>query len=112
MTTILNTTNKKYAVVIGINYFNTDSELRGCINDAKNLATFLKEKANYEENITLLIDDGTTPLPTKANIIQSFNNEDITFSMDQKKMEMYIDYKNSRTVFKGLDAEEFPSLIK
>lgn len=34
-------TGKKKALCIGINYFNTDAELKGCINDARNMKQFL-----------------------------------------------------------------------
>ena len=74
MLPVLSSSTKKYAVVIGINYYNTSSELSGCINDANNLKTFLTQKAQYlPENILTLVDNGTTIRPTKQNIINSFN---------------------------------------
>ena len=74
MNPIINTSTKKYAVLIGINYFNTASQLNGCINDALHLKSFLTTKANYlPENIVTLVDDGTATMPTKQNIINSFN---------------------------------------
>jgi len=72
-TPIINTSNKKFAVLIGINYYNTSNQLNGCINDANHLKTFLLEKCNYlPENILMLVDDGTGLAPTKQNIINSF----------------------------------------
>lgn len=61
----------KRAVLIGINYFGTDSELRGCIKDISNIYKFL---SGYE--VTILHDgkrsdfpEGGSPiLPTDANI--------------------------------------------
>lgn len=43
-----------------------------------------------------------------VDIMQSFNNEDIEFSVDEEKSELYVDYKNSRTVFKGISEKEYP----
>lgn len=74
MTSILDAKNKKFAVLVGINYVGTESELNGCINDAKHLKSFLIEKAGYlPENIVLIADDGISTKPTKQNILNSFN---------------------------------------
>ena len=37
----------KFALVIAINYFNTNSELYGCINDGYNIINFIKSKFKY-----------------------------------------------------------------
>lgn len=73
MTTIINSSNKKFAVVIGINYVGTSNELNGCINDANHVKTFLTEKAGYlPSNIVTLLDDGIATQPTKQNILNTF----------------------------------------
>lgn len=60
---------QKKALLVGINYKNTDSELYGCINDVLNMKNFLIKNGGYkEENITLLSDDSIIK-PTKINII-------------------------------------------
>lgn len=70
---IIKPTNKKFALIIGINYVGTSSELSGCINDANNLKKFLMEKAGYAlENILMLADDNIHTKPTKQNILNSF----------------------------------------
>lgn len=43
-----------------------------------------------------------------VDIMQSYNTEDITISVSDKKSELYIEYKNSKTVFKGITPLEFP----
>ncbi|KAJ7931541.1 peptidase C14, caspase domain-containing protein [Mycena leptocephala] len=63
---------KKKALCIGINYFRQSSELRGCINDARNIQQFLCSKFGYRmEDIVMLTDDAQNPrqVPTKENII-------------------------------------------
>lgn len=62
----------KYALLVGLNYYHTQYELHGCVNDVLDMKKFIAEKRGYkEENITLLTDritDNTLP-PTKANIL-------------------------------------------
>ncbi|KAI9635791.1 putative metacaspase [Dioszegia hungarica] len=65
-------TGSRKALCIGINYFGTSSELKGCINDARNVEKFLCTRYNYRsEDIVMLTDDARNPrqIPTKANII-------------------------------------------
>jgi len=58
--------NNKKALIIGINYLGTSSELNGCINDAKSIETYLNEQ-NYT-NIKMLTDE-TAMTPTRENIL-------------------------------------------
>ncbi|KAJ3753534.1 peptidase C14, caspase domain-containing protein [Lentinula raphanica] len=65
---------RKKALCIGINYFNTSSELRGCINDAQNMQRFLCTHFGYkQEDIVMLTDDSrnSRQIPTRANILQA-----------------------------------------
>lgn len=60
--------------MIGINYFGQEGELRGCINDTKNLSQYLIENHGYKrEDMVILTDDQTNPVmqPTKQNIINA-----------------------------------------
>jgi len=61
------TLRKSKALLIGINYKGTSSELHGCINDVKNVEKVLK-KQNYTE-IFMMTDDTETK-PTFENIIK------------------------------------------
>lgn len=57
--------------MIGINYFGQNGELRGCINDTKNVSAFLMERYNYKrEDMIILTDDAQDAVlqPTAANI--------------------------------------------
>lgn len=71
---IINPNNKKYAVLIGINYGHMSmNRLNGCINDANNLKEILITKFGYDPiNILMMVDDGDSLSPTKQNIIDSF----------------------------------------
>ncbi|KAH9058343.1 metacaspase-1 [Lactarius vividus] len=67
-------TGKKRALCIGINYIGQQAELRGCINDARNIERFLCERFGYKrEDIVVLTDDQQDPrsIPTKVNIIRA-----------------------------------------
>lgn len=69
-----NCTGKRKALLIGINYFGQNGELRGCINDVHNLSTYLIEKWNYKrEDMVQLTDDNPDPVmqPTKENIVRA-----------------------------------------
>lgn len=69
-----NMSNKK-ALIIGINYEGTTSELRGCQNDAFDIQSLLKSKFGFQEkNINVLVEkDGYTP-PTRANILSHLSS--------------------------------------
>lgn len=59
----------KKALLVGINYFNTDAELLGCGNDIKNIRDMLIKFFNYEaRNITMLSEDPNIARPTRSAI--------------------------------------------
>ncbi|KAF6756184.1 peptidase C14 [Ephemerocybe angulata] len=65
-------TGTKKALLIGINYVGTESELSGCVNDVLNLRKFITERWGYEnENIVTVTDDPkvSSIAPTRKNII-------------------------------------------
>ena len=67
-------TGKRKALFIGINYFGTQSELKGCINDVKNIKKFLEEQYKLDE-VLVLTDDQTSDqskMPTRENILKGF----------------------------------------
>ncbi|KAH6654472.1 Metacaspase-1 [Truncatella angustata] len=69
-----NCSGRRKALLIGINYIGQKNELRGCINDVKNLSAFLIERYNYKyEDMVILTDDQSDAVrhPTKANIIRA-----------------------------------------
>ncbi|KAG9998405.1 hypothetical protein KCU78_g16457, partial [Aureobasidium melanogenum] len=43
-----NCTGKRKALLIGINYFGQKGQLRGCINDVKNMSNYLMEAFGYK----------------------------------------------------------------
>ncbi|KAF9355175.1 Ca(2+)-dependent cysteine protease [Mortierella sp. AD094] len=63
---------RKRALFIGINYFGQRNELRGCINDVRNIKTFIIRQFGFREEDTItLTDDQKDPtrIPTKANML-------------------------------------------
>jgi hypothetical protein len=65
----------KIALVIGCNYSNTSTNLKGSIKDANNMRGILIDAYQYDQNnIILLIDDDTNNLPTKESILNNLNN--------------------------------------
>ncbi|KAJ7670750.1 peptidase C14, caspase domain-containing protein [Mycena polygramma] len=67
-------TGRRRALCIGINYRGQRHELRGCINDAKHVFSFLVRHAGYKaEDIVVLTDDSphARSQPTRQNIIDA-----------------------------------------
>lgn len=62
------------AVVIAINYVGQQGELSGCHNDGYNMIEYIKNVHGFpEENITILMDDGTQTEPTRENILSAYS---------------------------------------
>ena len=71
-----NCTGRRKALLVGINYFGQDGELRGCINDVKNMTAYLNNHFGYKrEDMVTLTDDQHNPMsqPTKANILRAMH---------------------------------------
>jgi hypothetical protein len=74
----------KKALIIGINYIGSSSELNGCINDAVNIKKELKRRGYLDENITVLTDNSEIK-PTRNNILMKLlelilsGNEELFF---------------------------------
>lgn len=69
-----NCTGKKKALLIGINYIGSSNQLRGCINDVKNMSKFLNQHFGYKyEDMVILTDDqrDMRRMPTKQNIFNA-----------------------------------------
>ncbi|KAK4675629.1 Ca(2+)-dependent cysteine protease [Podospora pseudoanserina] len=69
-------TGKRKALLIGINYFSQRGQLRGCINDVRNMSSYLVERFGYKrEDMVILTDDQQNPMsqPTKQNILRAMH---------------------------------------
>jgi hypothetical protein len=69
-------TGRRKALLIGINYFGTKAQLRGCINDAKNMVNYLHEYHGYaRDDMVVLTDDQQNPMsrPTKQNMLRAMH---------------------------------------
>jgi hypothetical protein len=71
-------TGNKKSLFVGINYFGSKAELRGCINDVHNIKEFVVTHFKFPTDSThmrVLTDDKNNDpslVPTKQNMIQSF----------------------------------------
>ncbi|CEJ92012.1 Putative Metacaspase-1 [[Torrubiella] hemipterigena] len=69
-------TGRRKALLIGINYFGQRGQLRGCINDVRNMTSYLSEHFGYRrEDMVILTDDQQNPMsqPTKQNILRAMH---------------------------------------
>jgi hypothetical protein len=90
--------NKK-ALLIGINYRNTQYELNGCINDVINMEKLLHKK----KYTTQLLTDDTTIKPTKKNIITSITD---LLSNAQPKDTIFIHYSGHGSNLQDRNGDE------
>lgn len=106
MTTIINNANKKYAVLVAINYTGYEGELNGCINDANHLKTFLMERCGYlPENILMLADDNINEKPTKQNILNSFDTL-VSKATNEQYNELWFSYSGHGSYITDLNGDE------
>ncbi len=71
-----NCSGRRKALLIGINYFGQRGQLRGCINDVKNMSAFLHDNFGYRhDDMVILTDDQQNPMsqPTKQNILRAMH---------------------------------------
>lgn len=69
-------TGMRKALLIGINYFGQRGQLRGCINDVRNMSGYLVTHFGYKrEDMVILTDDQQNPIsqPTKQNILRAMH---------------------------------------
>eukprot|EP01117_Protostelium_nocturnum_P005323 TRINITY_DN1938_c0_g1_i1.p1 TRINITY_DN1938_c0_g1~~TRINITY_DN1938_c0_g1_i1.p1 ORF type:complete len:462 (-),score=171.94 TRINITY_DN1938_c0_g1_i1:214-1599(-) len=66
-------TGRRKALLVGINYKGSTAELRGCINDVRNVKAFLLEKGFVDspQTMVVLTDDqmDRSRMPTRANMM-------------------------------------------
>lgn len=71
-----NCSGRRKALLVGINYFGQRGQLRGCINDVRNMTAYLSEHFGYKrEDMVILTDDQQNPMsqPTKQNILRAMH---------------------------------------
>ncbi|SPO01366.1 probable Metacaspase-1B [Cephalotrichum gorgonifer] len=69
-------TGQRKALLIGINYFGQRGQLRGCINDVRNMSGYLVTHFGYKrDDMVILTDDQQNPIsqPTKQNILRAMH---------------------------------------
>lgn len=94
--------NRK-ALLIGINYINTEFELNGCINDVKNVKKMLTRNCNFKDSNITMVTDQTDMKPTFTNILLLING----FVKNMKKGDTcYFHYSGHGTRVKDLNGDE------
>lgn len=71
-----NCSGRRKALLVGINYFGQRGQLRGCINDVKNMSSFLNQNFGYQrDDMVILTDDQKNAIsqPTKQNILRAMH---------------------------------------
>eukprot|EP00960_Hanusia_phi_P034794 751289-Hanusia_phi.AAC.2 len=72
LSTLIQSSGRKKALLIGINYPGTHNELRGCINDVDNMHNLLRNEGFRREEMVILTDDGRGDgMPTRNEILRA-----------------------------------------
>lgn len=95
----------KLALLIGINYKDTSSELKGCINDVNNMKTFLITQCDYKEENIKILTDNTTVKPTAMNILNEIGRL-IIASYHNKSDQLFIHYSGHGTYIADQNGDE------
>lgn len=99
-------TGRRKALIIGINYFGSKNELRGCINDAHNIFNFLTTRYGYSaDDIVILTDDqqNMVSVPTRANMIRAMQ---WLVKDAQPNDSLFFHYSGHGGLTKDLDGDE------
>lgn len=98
----------RLALLVGINYFNTGNELKGCINDIVDVKDFLINDQKFPpNNIISLRDDQQNNLPTRDNIL---NNLTALVSQMKSGDIMYFHYSGHGANVKDAGNDEIDGL--
>jgi len=100
------------ALLVGINYAEEKNQLSSSHNDVRNMHRYLTEVAGFDaDNVTMLMDDGDCPLPSKANIIETWKElaedskagDSVFFHFSGKGSETIapVDYENAGQICDG-----------
>lgn len=97
---------KRKALIIGINYIGSKNQLRGCINDANNIFTFLTQNYGYaRDDIVMLTDDQheMVRVPTRENMIRAMQ---WLVKGAQPNDSLFFHYSGHGGLTKDLDGDE------
>ena len=95
----------KIALLIGINYEGTDSQLNGCINDANNILEVIVNNMNYKEDDIVIMTDNTELKPTYKNIhVQFLKLAERSFAEDLD--EIFISYSGHGSYMHDTSGDE------
>lgn len=89
------------ALLIGINYFGTSSQLAGCINDIINVEQYLRTCGFTE--FVVLKDDGQSLQPTKINILNALRD---IVSKTKYGDYLYVHYSGHGSQLRDLNGDE------
>ncbi|EGV65375.1 Ca(2+)-dependent cysteine protease [Yamadazyma tenuis] len=101
-----NCSGRRKALLVGVNYFGTNNELKGCINDVKNMSSFLNKQFGYSwDDMVILTDDQRqyNKIPTRENILRGMQ----WLTRDARPNDsLFFHYSGHGGVTKDLDGDE------
>lgn len=115
-------TNYKKALLIGINYRNSQYELHGCINDTIHIKEMLISQYKFLSQNILVLTDDTKDKPTRSNILESwkwllskspaqtFNKSSYTNFNSNDKATLFFHYSGHGAQIKDINGEEIDGM--
>lgn len=101
----------KIALLIGINYLNTEYELNGCFNDVRGVYGYLYNNGYQEHNITVLSEMGKNDKkPTYANIINSLMEKIKQINRNSEVTDFFIHYSGHGTYIRDKEGDEIDNM--
>ncbi|EEB05137.2 metacaspase Pca1 [Schizosaccharomyces japonicus yFS275] len=97
---------KRKALLIGINYKGTNSQLNGCINDVHSMSQLLIQRYGYkEDDMVIMTEEGNHPrsIPTRQNMIDAMH---WLVSGAQPNDALFFHYSGHGGQTKDLDGDE------
>jgi hypothetical protein len=96
---------KKYALLVGINYQDTDSELRGCENDVKHMKEYLITSRGYLDKNIIELTENTPKKPTAVNIMHALGTLVVKAHVENVE-EIFLHYSGHGSYTRDRDSDE------
>ena len=99
----------KYALLIGINYKNSECELNGCINDVNRIKNILINNFGFIEKNIIILTEESNKKPTSRNIISELTNL-VLKSISQPNIQLWIHYSGHGASIADKNSDELDGL--
>lgn len=97
--------DKKFALLVGLNYTGTSAALRGCENDVKHMHQYLMKRRGYKDENIVIITEDTKKKGTGVNIMHALGTLIVKAHTDDAK-ELFFHYSGHGSSTRDRDGDE------